>query len=305
MFEKMLASAAEGKKRLLDAATSGDSSELLSLLKNVTELSSRLEKPMCRLKNKLSGTTDPFHITHEDGEYENCGLLELALINGKIENAECLFENVKEFQKDESLSVSFYHVITKAPPENLDSALNWLLKKSKDPNESHGDYCCRPVHTAIQLKKQEALSVLLKDPRFDLSLTGNIAYLTVNKVSLDEELLTPLQLALVYDNEEAAIQLLGMPNGLEILCARSNTDYEGERVERLNAIKFAAKIGKINTLREYIWECALSRPKSDQDSNDLMWFARIFMSGDGKSPDSENKGKSPDSENGSCFFKCT
>lgn len=263
-------------ERLYSVAISGSSDKLLLLLRNIV---------------------DPC-VTIENGIYRDCSAIDLALINGNIENAECLFENVEAFQSNGSLSICYYHVITKALLKYQAPALQWLKARSSDPNTAHSDAFCRPVHTAIRERNNVALSVLFEDERFDMCLTGN-AY-------EPHGCLTPLQLALLYDNEEAAKLLLKMPNGLEILLARSNEVYDGtEKVERLNAIQFATKIGKIDTLRKYIQDCTLSQLKSGRDINNLIWLSSIFVSHDCQFPDSENKGESPDSERGSCFFKNT
>ncbi|KPJ67696.1 MAG: hypothetical protein AMJ43_03410 [Coxiella sp. DG_40] len=178
--------------------------------------------------------------------------LDLALIYGKIENAQCLFENVREFQSDESLSVCYYHVITKGHEVHQDSALNWLLKKSKDPNSYHSDDICRPVHTAIQVKNNIALLRLIQDKRFDLCLAGNYHE--------PYGCLTSFQLALLYENWEAAILLTEKCNLVNLVNATSS--------EGINSIQFAQNIGKIQMLLQWVKELPEILTGNQQNSCD-------------------------------------
>lgn len=182
---------------------------------------------------------------------------------GEIDDAErlygYLYEQVKGLQGNVEVILNnclggcYYYIITNLQLSGHQGilALLWLLKKSNHLNEvAYTNYIYRPVHTAIQVGNNAVLLVLLADLRFNLCLTGNYHE--------PYGCLTPLQLALLYDNEQVARHLLSMENGLEILCAESSG--------KLDAIQFAEKIGKLNILRQCILE---SYPSVNQNSDEL------------------------------------
>lgn len=194
-----------------------------------------------------------FSFRMNDGNEEFLDALDLALIYGKIDNAEYLFNNVKEFQSDESLSVCYYHVITKGFRPHQVSAINWLLQKSCDPNMHHSDDVCRPVHTAVQVKNDVALLNLLQDKRFNLCLTGNYHE--------PHGYLTPFQLALLYDNWDAAIFLTEKCNLINLVNAKSSNG--------INAIQFARNIGKLPMLYQWVQNLHGSLMVNQQGLNSL------------------------------------
>jgi hypothetical protein len=197
------------------------------------------------------------------GNDKDLDALDLALMYGKIENAECLYNNVEEFKDDESLSVCYYHVITKGIRLYQVLAINWLLQKSKDPNMHHSDDVYRPVHTAVQVKNDVALSKLLEDRRFNLCLTGNYHE--------PHGCLTPFQLALLYDNKEAAILLTEKCSLINLVDAKSS--------EGIDARQFAQSIGKLPMLCQWVRELPRLLMVSQQDSyNNLLCLNNLNIS---------------------------
>ena len=199
----------------------------------------------------------------------NLFLYEYKGLRNTQENFELFFNNC--------LGNCYYHVITNLELSGCRgiSALSWLLEKTYQPNEVVcTNYIYRPVHTAIQVGNNTALLVLLSTGRFDLCLRGNYHQ--------PYGYLTPLQLALLYDNEQVAKRLLSMENGLEILCAESSNE--------LDAIQFSEKIGKLEVLRNLIQE--LHSPSRSQSNLDMDPVNNL-MSGLNLSDDTEHTHSNP------------